>query len=62
MIRRLSILIACVASPALADIPTIDGTALDQREDRDRKTSEIEKVDENRYANNQSVTLSLIHI
>jgi len=59
MIRRLSILIACVASPALADIPTIDGTALDQREDRDRKTSEIEKVDENRYANNQSVTCSM---
>ncbi|WP_108610523.1 lytic transglycosylase domain-containing protein [Aminobacter sp. MSH1] len=59
MIRRLSILIACVASPALADIPTIDGTVLDQREDRDRKTSEIEKVDENRYANNQSVTCSM---
>ena len=59
MIRRLSVLLVCVASPALADIPTIDGTVLDQREDRDRKTSEIEKVDENRYANNQSVTCSM---
>lgn len=59
MIRRLSILVACVASPALADIPTIDGIVLDQREDRDRKTSDIEKVDEDRYANNQSVTCSM---
>lgn len=59
MIRRLSVLIACVASPALADIPTIDSTVLDEREDRDRKTSEIEKVDQDRYANNQSVTCSI---
>jgi hypothetical protein len=59
MIRSLSILVACVASPALADIPTIDNTVLDQREDRVRKTSEIEKVDEDRYVNNQSVTCSM---
>ena len=59
MIRRLSLLLAIVASPALADIPTIDGTVLDQREDRDRKTSGIEKVDEERYVNNQSVTCSM---
>ncbi|PSM16323.1 lytic transglycosylase domain-containing protein [Nitratireductor sp. StC3] len=59
MIRRLPILLVCIASPALADIPTIDGTVLDEREDRDRKTSEIEKVDEDRYVNNQSVTCSM---
>ena len=59
MIRRLSILVACVASPALADIPTIDNTVLDQREDRDKNTGEIEKVDEERYVNNQSVTCSI---
>ena len=59
MIRRLFFLLAFVASPALADIPTIDGTVLDEREDRDRKTSEIEKVDEDRYLTNQSVTCSM---
>jgi hypothetical protein len=59
MIRRLSILLACVASPAMADIPTIDNTVLDEREDRYRKTSEIKKVDEDRYVNNRSVTCSM---
>lgn len=55
----LALLPAFVASPAFADIPTIDGTVLDEREDRDRKTGEIEKVDEERYVNNQSVTCSM---
>jgi hypothetical protein len=55
----LTLLSALAASPAFADIPTIDGTVLDEREDRDRKTGEIEKVDEERYVNNQSVTCSM---
>jgi hypothetical protein len=55
----LALLPAFVVSPAFADIPTIDGTVLDEREDRDRKTGEIEKVDEERYVNNQSVTCSM---
>lgn len=59
MIRGLSILLALAASPAFADIPTIDGTVLDEREDRDRMTAEIEKVDEERHVNNQSVTCSI---
>ncbi|MBP0440411.1 lytic transglycosylase domain-containing protein [Tianweitania sediminis] len=59
MIKRLSILLVCAASPAFADIPTIDGTVLDEREERDQKTGEIEKVDEDRYVNNQSVTCSM---
>jgi hypothetical protein len=59
MIRRLSLLLIFAASPAFADIPTIDSTILDEREDRDRKTGEIERVDEERYANNQSVTCSM---
>jgi hypothetical protein len=59
MIRRLSIVLVFAASPALADIPTIDGTVLDEREDRDQKTGEIEKVDEERHLNNQSVTCSM---
>lgn len=63
MIRRnllpLVLLPALTASPAFADIPTIDGTVLDEREERDQKTGEIEKVDEDRYANNQSVTCSM---
>ncbi|CAG0981959.1 MAG: lytic transglycosylase domain-containing protein [Rhizobiaceae bacterium] len=59
MIRRVFILLAFAASPAFADIPTVDKTVLGEREDRDLKTSEIEKVDEDRYANNQSVTCSM---
>ena len=59
MIPRLSLLLVFAASPALADIPTIDGTVLDEREDRDQKTGEIEKVDQERYVNNQSVTCSM---
>lgn len=59
MIRRLSLLIAVVASPAFADIPTIDSTVLDERQDRDEKAGEIETVDEERYVNNQSVTCSM---
>lgn len=60
MIRLLSILLlALAASPALADIPTIDRTVHSEREDSDRKTSEIEKVDEDRHVNNQSVTCSM---
>jgi hypothetical protein len=42
MITRLSIVIALLASPAFADIPTIDKTVLDERKDRDEKTTEIE--------------------
>jgi hypothetical protein len=59
MIMRLSIVLAWVASPASADIPTFDNSVLDQRNDRDRKTSEIEDVDNNRYLNNQGVTCSM---
>lgn len=59
MIRRLSLLVVFAASPALADIPTIDKTVLDEREGRDQKTGEIEKVDGERYVNNQSVTCSM---
>lgn len=59
MIMRLSILLACVTSPVLADIPTVDRTVLDERQDRDRRTSEIEEVVKDRYVSNQSVTCSV---
>jgi len=59
MIRRLSIVLSLTAAPALADIPTIDRTVLDEREDREKKTTEIEKVDQERYVNHQSVTCSM---
>lgn len=59
MMKRLSLILVFAASPAFADIPTIDGTVLDEREDRDEKTGEIVKVDEERYVNNQSVTCSI---
>ena len=58
-ILPLALLPAIAVSPACADIPTIDGTVLHERADRDRKTGEIEKVDEARYINNQSVTCSM---
>jgi hypothetical protein len=59
MIGRLSLLLALFASPALADIPTIDGTVLDQRAERDRKTTGIEEADRDRYTKTQSVTCSV---
>lgn len=58
-ILPLALLPAIAVSPASADIPTLDGTVLDERADRDRRTAEIEKVDEARYINNQSVTCSM---
>ena len=58
-ILPLALLPAIAVSPAFADIPTLDGTGLHERADRDRKTGEIEKVDEARYVNNQSVTCSM---
>ena len=59
MIRRLPLILLLLTSPALADIPTIDGTVLDPREKRDRKTTDIDKVDRDRYSKNQSVTCSV---
>lgn len=59
MIRWLSLVLVLIAAPAIADIPTIDRTVLDPREDRDRKTTDIEEVDRDRYVSNQSVTCSM---
>jgi len=59
MIRLFSLLLVVAASPAMADIPTIDGTVLDEREERNQKTGEIKKIDEERYINNQSITCSM---
>ena len=59
MIRWLPVVLVLVASPAVADIPTVDRTVLDPRAERDRKTSDIEEVDRDRHVNNQSVTCSM---
>lgn len=59
MIRPIPLLLGLMASPAFADIATIDGTVLDRREDRANSTSEIDKVDRQRYVNNQSVTCAI---
>lgn len=59
MIRRLPLMLILLATPAAADIPTIDGTVLDERRDRDDKTTEIDKVDRDRYSNNESVTCAV---
>lgn len=48
-----------IATPALADIPVKDRTVLDEREDRDEKTTEIETVDKDRFTVNKSVTCSI---
>ncbi|RWI89960.1 MAG: lytic transglycosylase domain-containing protein [Mesorhizobium sp.] len=59
MIRRIPLLLVLLATPAAADIPTIDGTTLDERQDRNDKTTEIDKVDRDRYATNESVTCAV---
>ncbi len=48
-----------MAIPVLADIPVKDRTVLDEREDRDEKTTEIEEVDKGRFTVNKSVTCSM---
>ena len=59
MIQRLPLILMLLATPAAADIPTIDGTVLDEHQDRNDKTSEIDKVDRDRQTNNESVTCAL---
>ncbi len=62
MIRRLRLLpalLALIASPAAADIPTIDATVLKPREERNRKTTDIEETDRDRYINSRSVTCAM---
>ncbi|MER9080824.1 lytic transglycosylase domain-containing protein [Mesorhizobium sp. M0895] len=59
MIRRLPLVLIFLATPAAADIPTIDGTVLDERRDRNDKTTKIDKVDRDRYTNNESVTCAV---
>jgi hypothetical protein len=48
-----------LAAPALADIPVKDRTVLDEREERDEKTTKIEEVDKDRFTVNKSVTCSM---
>lgn len=48
-----------IASPVLADIPVKDKTVLGERTERDKKTSEIEEVDKDRFTVNTSVTCSM---
>lgn len=48
-----------MATPTLADIPVKDRTVLDEREERDQKTSDIEEVDKDRFTVNKSVTCSM---
>ena len=59
MMRRIPVLFVLLATPAAADIPTIDGTVLDEREARNAKTIEIDKVDRDRYVSNESVTCAV---
>ncbi|WP_318011624.1 lytic transglycosylase domain-containing protein [Mesorhizobium sp. CO1-1-8] len=59
MIRRFSVMVALLATPAAADIPTIDGTVLNEAQSRSDSTTEIDKVDRDRYTNNASVTCAV---
>ena len=47
------------AGVALADVPVIDGTNLDPREQRDETTTKIEDTDKDRYTIDTSVTCSM---
>lgn len=59
MILRLSLLLTFAASPALADIPTIDGTVLQERVEHAERTAQIGEIEEERYAKRQSVTCAM---
>lgn len=59
MIRPFPLLLVLFASPAAADIPTIDGTVLQKRKEGNGKIAAIEGVDQERLNNNQSVTCAL---
>ena len=45
--------------PAMADVPTIDGTNFDPRDRRDKTTSNLEDTDHDRYIIHTSVTCSM---
>lgn len=59
MIRRFPILFSLLWSPALADVATIDGTVLDPRQQRDKTTTDLDRVDRDRYAKSQGITCAL---
>ena len=59
MIRRLPLLLGLVATPAFADIPTIDGTVLDSRLDRANSMGEIDKLERRQYANSQGISCAV---
>lgn len=58
----LCILMLSLSAPAPAwagGVPVIDDSNLTERTDRDKKTSEIEKTDKNRFSLNKSVTCAM---
>ncbi|RWA67992.1 lytic transglycosylase domain-containing protein [Mesorhizobium sp.] len=59
MIRRFPILFSLLWSPALADVATIDGTVLDPRQQRDKTTTDLDRVDRHRYGKSQGITCAL---
>lgn len=54
-----TLLLLAMASPAVAQVPVIDGANLDQNTLIDRTTSQIEEVDQERYTVSASVTCSM---
>lgn len=59
MTRRLPVIVALLATPAAADIPTVDATVLNERQARGDSATQIDKVDRDRYANDASVTCAV---
>lgn len=59
MIRRFWVMAALLATPAAADIQTVDGTVLNESRGRSDSASQIEKVDRDRYTNTAGVTCAV---
>jgi hypothetical protein len=59
MIGKVPLLAVLLSSPALADIPTLDGTIGKQRNVRSELASRIERVDSDRHAAARSITCAL---
>jgi hypothetical protein len=59
MIGRASLLLILLSTPAAAEIPTIDATVLNERQDRNEGTAEINRVNRDRHLRDEGVTCAI---
>jgi hypothetical protein len=59
MIGRASLLVVLLSTPAAAEIPTIDATGLDERQDRNDGTAEISRVNRDRHLRDEGVACAI---